>query len=75
MRPLPYPVDKGVGKFLPPQALSTVVEWQKGLLERLNDLVRGELPVDHLIPSVLTEFTQTPNWQTKASCKLLSVRH
>lgn len=38
---LPYPIEEGVGDFLPPNALKTVVEWQDGLLERLNEQIRG----------------------------------
>lgn len=40
-RELHYPIEEGVGEFLPPPALKTVVEWQEGLLERFNDQVRG----------------------------------
>lgn len=41
-RELAYPIEGGVGNFLPQEALRTVVEWQDGLLERLNEQVRGE---------------------------------
>ncbi|TEB35475.1 hypothetical protein FA13DRAFT_1728284 [Coprinellus micaceus] len=40
-RALLYPVEDGVGHFLPPEALKTAVEWQEGLLERLNEEVKG----------------------------------
>ncbi|TFK74464.1 hypothetical protein BDN72DRAFT_833389 [Pluteus cervinus] len=41
-RGLLYPVEDGLGEFLPPQALKTLaVEYQQGLLQRLNDEVRG----------------------------------
>ncbi|KAJ4500064.1 Manganese/iron superoxide dismutase [Lentinula lateritia] len=41
-KPLPYDPAKGLGDFLPPEALKVVgVEYQKGLLDRLNDEVRG----------------------------------
>ena len=40
-RGLMYPVEDGVGNFLPPEALKTAVEWQDGLLERLNEEVKG----------------------------------
>lgn len=41
-RPLGYPVEGGLGDFLPPSALKTLaVEYQDGLLERLSDEVRG----------------------------------
>ena len=39
--PLPYPIQGGLGKFLPPAALQTLVEYQDGLLSRLNEEVRG----------------------------------
>lgn len=42
-RPLPYPIEEGLGDFLPPKALHTIaVDWQEGLLSRLNDQVRGK---------------------------------
>ncbi|KAJ2916478.1 hypothetical protein MD484_g3906, partial [Candolleomyces efflorescens] len=40
-RALLYPEETGVGNFLPPEALKTVVQWQDGLLERLNEEVKG----------------------------------
>ncbi|KAF9008851.1 hypothetical protein BDQ17DRAFT_1539258 [Cyathus striatus] len=40
--PLPYSVEGGLGSFLPPAALKTLaVDYQTGLLERLNEEVRG----------------------------------
>jgi Fe-Mn family superoxide dismutase len=40
--PLAYALEGGVGSFLSPEALQTVaVDWQQGVLERLNELVRG----------------------------------
>lgn len=40
--PPPYPVEEGLGDFLPPQALKVVAEeYQHGLLERLNEEVAG----------------------------------
>ncbi|KIK65669.1 hypothetical protein GYMLUDRAFT_94294 [Collybiopsis luxurians FD-317 M1] len=39
---LPYNVNKGLGEFLPPAALKVVgLDYQKGLLDRLNEEVRG----------------------------------
>jgi hypothetical protein len=44
VRDLPYPVEQGLGKFLPPDALRAVgTEYQKGLLDRINDYSKGEL--------------------------------
>lgn len=40
-RPLPYSIEGGLGKFLPPPALETMVEYQDGLLERLNHELRS----------------------------------
>jgi superoxide dismutase, Fe-Mn family len=39
---LPYPIEKGLGDFLPPAALKVVAEdYQQGLLDRLNEEVAG----------------------------------
>ena len=39
---LPYPIEEGLGDFLPPKALKVVAEeYQQGLLERLNEEVAG----------------------------------
>lgn len=44
--PLKYRIDEGLGEFLPPPALKTVaVDYQQGLLQRLNEEVRGEFVV------------------------------
>lgn len=42
-RPLPYPIEGGLGNFLPPQSLQTLVDYQDGLLERLNQEIRSTL--------------------------------
>jgi hypothetical protein len=40
---LNYPVEKGLGTFLQPKALRTIaIDYQGGLLSRLNDLVKGK---------------------------------
>jgi len=42
-RALLYRIEDGLGDFLPPAALKVVaVDFQQGLLERLNDEVRGK---------------------------------
>ncbi|PPQ66288.1 hypothetical protein CVT26_010972 [Gymnopilus dilepis] len=46
-KPLPYSAEEGLGKFLPPPALATLLEYQDGLLERLNAEVRGVLAEPH----------------------------
>ena len=39
---LPYSIENGLGDFLPPSALKQVaLDYQEGLLQRLNDEVRG----------------------------------
>ncbi|KAG6830618.1 hypothetical protein H0H92_015710 [Tricholoma furcatifolium] len=39
---LPYSIEDGLGNFLPPNALKTVaIEYQEGLLKRVDELVRG----------------------------------
>ena len=41
---LSYPLEGGLGDFLPPAALKTIaVEYQQGLLDRLNDEVKSAL--------------------------------
>lgn len=43
-QPLPSHLDvsKGLGDFLTPEGLRMIaVDWQHGMMERLNDLVRG----------------------------------
>ena len=42
LRQLPYSIDSGLGEFLSPEALRVLaVDYQSGLLQRLNDEVRG----------------------------------
>lgn len=40
-QPLPYSEEEGLGRFLPPEALKVQLEYQDGLLERLNEQVVG----------------------------------
>lgn len=43
--PLDYPLENGVGSFLSKDALKTIaVDWQEGVLDRLNQLARGQSP-------------------------------
>ncbi|KAL5527537.1 hypothetical protein ACEPAG_6338 [Sanghuangporus baumii] len=55
-RELRYPIENGVGNFLPPDALKTVVEWQDGLLERLNEQTRG---TELALPTVLQIISES----------------
>jgi superoxide dismutase, Fe-Mn family len=42
LRTLEYPVEGGLGDFLPPNVLKTVaVDWQQGLLQRLSEEIKG----------------------------------
>ncbi|KAG8855666.1 hypothetical protein FRC20_000722, partial [Serendipita sp. 405] len=42
VRPLPFDIEYGLGDFMSPAALKTVaVDYQKGLLDRLNEEVKG----------------------------------
>ncbi|GAA5827487.1 hypothetical protein JCM3770_005253 [Rhodotorula araucariae] len=62
--PLPYDPEQGIPGFLSPAALRTVaVDWQQGLLARLNDLVRG---TELESASVLQTLKQTAPEPTKA---------
>jgi superoxide dismutase, Fe-Mn family len=41
---LPYPIENGLGDFLPPDALKVVaIDYQAGLLQQLNEELRGTL--------------------------------
>jgi hypothetical protein len=41
---LPYPIENGLGDFLPPEALKVVaIDYQAGLLQQLNEELRGML--------------------------------
>ncbi|SCV72236.1 BQ2448_4930 [Microbotryum intermedium] len=55
--PLPYQLEQGLEPFLSPTALRTIaVDWQQGVLTRLNELVRGT-PVEN--QTVLQTVKQT----------------
>jgi Fe-Mn family superoxide dismutase len=53
-QPLPYPVEQGLGNFLPPEALKVQLEYQDGLLERLNEEVVGMCTLLSFFANVLT---------------------
>ncbi|BGP40205.1 hypothetical protein JCM10450v2_004184 [Rhodotorula kratochvilovae] len=62
--PLPYDAEQGIPGFLSPNALRTIaVDWQEGVLSRLNDLVRGteleSASVLHTLKKTAAEPTQT----------------
>jgi len=42
--PLPYKIEDGLGDFLSPEALKVIAEdYQQGLLDRLNEQIKGAL--------------------------------
>ncbi|EPQ59507.1 hypothetical protein GLOTRDRAFT_114188 [Gloeophyllum trabeum ATCC 11539] len=54
---LPYPIEGGLGEFLNPKALRTLaVEYQEGLLNRLNEETRG---TSHENKSVVQTIIET----------------
>ncbi|GAA5889743.1 hypothetical protein JCM16303_005364 [Sporobolomyces ruberrimus] len=61
--PLPYKLDQGLEGFLSPNALKTIaIDWQQGVLDRLNELVRN---TDAENLSVLQTLKQTATDPTK----------
>ncbi|BGP16422.1 hypothetical protein JCM10213_004022 [Rhodosporidiobolus nylandii] len=59
--PLPYPTEQGIPGFLSPEALRTVaVDWQQGVLDRLNQLVRGTDVEDKSVLQTLKQTAQDP---------------
>lgn len=54
--PYPFPVENGLPNFLSPKALNTIaVEYQGGLLARLNDEVKGGLCLVRFYVSCLAQ--------------------
>ncbi|KZT74522.1 manganese and iron superoxide dismutase [Daedalea quercina L-15889] len=59
---LPYPIDEGLGAFLSPEALKVIaVDYQNGLLERLNDQVRGTVLQDKSVAQTAIEAARDPH--------------
>ncbi|GAA6038212.1 hypothetical protein JCM8097_005796 [Rhodosporidiobolus ruineniae] len=59
--PLPYAPEHGIPGFLSPEALNTVaVDWQQGVLDRLNSLVRGTDAEDKSVLQTLKQTAQDP---------------
>ncbi|GAA5983569.1 hypothetical protein JCM11641_007287 [Rhodosporidiobolus odoratus] len=59
--PLPYTTEQGIPGFLSPSALRTVaVDWQQGVLDRLNTLVRGTDEQDKSVLQTLKQTAQDP---------------
>ncbi|KAF8761283.1 PAP2 protein [Rhizoctonia solani] len=59
-RELEYPLEGGVGEFLTPEGLRTIaVEWQEGLLNRLNEEVKDtELAGQSVMQTLINTSTQ-----------------
>ncbi|KAF9036048.1 hypothetical protein BDZ89DRAFT_1110729 [Hymenopellis radicata] len=74
---LPYPIEKGLGRFLPPLALKLVaVDYQDGLLERLNDEARGtEYENMTVVDTVLNAVTQPTHALTYSYASLALNNH
>lgn len=52
-RELSYPIEGGLGDFLPPATLKMIaVEYQQGLLDRLNDEVKSTFVMLHLLSAL-----------------------
>ncbi|KAI0829335.1 Manganese/iron superoxide dismutase [Trametes gibbosa] len=59
---LSYPIQEGLGTFLPPHTLKMIAEdYQQGLLDRLNDQVRGTSLENKNIVQTIIESAQDPN--------------
>ncbi|KAL1937570.1 hypothetical protein VTO73DRAFT_13065 [Trametes versicolor] len=59
---LPYPVEEGLGTFLPPNSLKMIAEdYQQGLLDRLNDQVRGTALENKNIVQTVVEGARDPS--------------
>ncbi|CEQ39646.1 SPOSA6832_01205, partial [Sporobolomyces salmonicolor] len=59
--PLPYSLEQGIPGFLSPNALKTVaVDWQNGVLEHLNQLVKGTEAENLSVLQTLKQTAQDP---------------
>ncbi|KAI0356667.1 hypothetical protein OH77DRAFT_1436280 [Trametes cingulata] len=59
---LSYPIEEGLGTFLPPHTLKMIAEdYQQGLLDRLNDQVRGTALENKSIVQTVVEAARDPN--------------
>ncbi|KAI8984987.1 Manganese/iron superoxide dismutase [Trametes punicea] len=61
-RELSYPIEEGLGTFLPPHTLKMIAEdYQQGLLDRLNDQVRGTALESKSVVQTVIEAARDPN--------------
>ncbi|KAK7696581.1 hypothetical protein QCA50_001239 [Cerrena zonata] len=59
---LSYPVEGGLGDFLPPATLKTIaVEYQQGLLDRLNDEVKSTEQENKSVVQTVIDTAADPN--------------
>ncbi|KZT12615.1 manganese and iron superoxide dismutase [Laetiporus sulphureus 93-53] len=59
---LPYPINEGLGEFLPPTSLRMIAEdYQQGLLDRLNDSVKGTVLENKSVVQTVIEAAQDPS--------------
>ncbi|KAI0771542.1 Manganese/iron superoxide dismutase [Trametes elegans] len=59
---LSYPIEEGLGTFLPPHTLKMIAEdYQQGLLDRLNEQIRGTALENKSIVQTVVEAARDPN--------------
>ncbi|KAK4049488.1 hypothetical protein OIO90_005439 [Microbotryomycetes sp. JL221] len=59
--PLPYELEQGLEPFMSAQALkTTAVDWQQGVLSRLNELVQGTELEDKSVLQTVIQSAQDP---------------
>ncbi|KAH9843730.1 uncharacterized protein C8Q71DRAFT_11812 [Rhodofomes roseus] len=59
---LPYPIENGLGKFLSPASLKVIAsDYQNGLLDRLNDQVRGTVLENKSVVQTAIEAARDPH--------------
>ncbi|KAI0643686.1 Manganese/iron superoxide dismutase [Trametes meyenii] len=59
---LSYPIEEGLGAFLPPHSLKMIAEdYQQGLLDRLNDQIRGTSLENKSIVQTIVEAARDPS--------------
>ncbi|KZV71427.1 hypothetical protein PENSPDRAFT_577744 [Peniophora sp. CONT] len=60
-RALPYAVEDGLAPLFTPEALQTIgVEYQQGLLDRLNDETRGTTHVNKTVAQIVIDTAPAP---------------
>ncbi|VDC06233.1 unnamed protein product [Peniophora sp. CBMAI 1063] len=60
-RPLPYAVEDGLAPLFTPEALQTIgVDYQQGLLDRLNEETRGTTHVNKTVAQIVIDTAPAP---------------